>query len=127
MSKRKVIPTEPEFDEVQMEFEITHLVDEAMDELVEFDMSIREVFESLALSAKAEGFFETKYPNAHAGQVTYCNDGKKVTWSEIEHEAFGDTDEDEITNVMADIEKYSSQSLIDLQLQIALELSDRMA
>lgn len=124
MRKSKKVETET----ITKEFNVEHLVDQSLEELVEYDMSIREVMESLALSAKAEGFFEEKYPNAHAGEVTYCNDGSKVTWDEIEFDAFGDDEDlsDSLTKVMADMDTFSNSDLIDLQLAIALELSDRI-
>jgi hypothetical protein len=57
MRKSKKVETET----ITKEFNVEHLVDQSLEELVLYDMSIREVMESLALSAKAEGYFEEAY------------------------------------------------------------------
>jgi hypothetical protein len=107
-------------------FDIQHLVDETMDDINEGEMSLKEVITHLALSAKSEGFFETKYPNKTAESISFNMNDESVTWEEIVEHDFMDDDEDSITEVMENIEKYTSQDLIELQLQIAIELSSRM-
>lgn len=125
MSKSKRV--EPEFVEIQKDFQTDHLVDEAMDDIIDSQMTLKEVLEALALSAKAEGYFEEAHPNAHADEITYCNDGKRVTWSEVQLDAFGDDDNDtHMEHVLLNIEDYTDQELIDLQLAIVLELGERI-
>lgn len=107
-------------------FDIQHLVDETMDDINEGEMSLKDVITHLALSAKSEGFFETKYPNKTAESISFNMNDESVTWEEIVEHDFMDDDEDSITEVMENIEKYTSQDLIELQLQIAIELSSRL-
>ncbi len=115
-------------ESITKSFDIQHLVDETMDDINEGEMSLKEVITHLALSAKSEGFFETKYPNKTAESISFNMNDESVTWEEIvEHDFIDDdNDEDGITEVMENIEKYTSQDLIELQLQIAIELSSRM-
>ena len=107
-------------------FDIEHLVDQTMDDIIEGEMSLKDVITHLALSAKSEGFFETKYPNKTAESISFNMQDESVTWEEIVEHDFMDDDEDSITEVMENIEKYTSQDLIELQLQIAIELSSRL-
>lgn len=113
-------------EQITKSFDIEHLVDQTMDDINEGEMSLKDVITHLALSAKSEGFFETKYPNKTAESISFDMIDESVTWEDIVEHDFMDDDDDIITEVMSNVEKYSSEDLIQLQLNIALELSTRM-